>query len=354
MTYGKLTDYPIEIEQSSACAGAQFKRAKTQIKPLDRFTVVCPNQACDQGFEKRNRYNQWRRSHNNSNKCGDKQVVPTVTSWLSVRRINNPKYRPPPEPVDDDEANNPPMQSPNPKKKKEYEYEFLDEYEMEYRLVQLDDVTKLMKPLQVNANNDVAMNETDEDEDLNVEIAQNSLRERNEMNENNQNRVPEDMNVDFEPAGQHIRRNELNRIDRSRRRRASQLEQDENDQIEDSNDHHIHILRTETVIETLCSFLKLVFSDKRKNMLQPNLFKNTVCYVSMKQRNSEERTCITDTVNREYYEQYKRHGVITDEYTLSKRKYEDSKVIHKLDTITETSIFKVPLTDTKQTKLLND
>eukprot|EP01083_Nonionella_stella_P238457 835611_1 len=89
------------------------------------------------------------------------------------------------------------MQSPNPKKKKEYEYEFLDEYEMEYRLVQLDDVTKLMKPLQVNANNDVAMNETDEDEDLNVEIAQNSLRERNEMNENNQNRVPEDMNVDF-------------------------------------------------------------------------------------------------------------------------------------------------------------
>eukprot|EP01083_Nonionella_stella_P020295 56254_1 len=192
LTYGKLTDYPIEIEQSSACAGAQFKRAKTQIKPLDRFTVVCPNQACDQGFEKRNRYNQWRRSHNNSNKCGDKHVVPTVTSWLSVRRINNPKYRPPPEPVDDDEANNPPMQSPNPKKKKEYEYEFLDEYEMEYRLVQLDDVTKLMKPLQVNANNDVAMNETDEDEDLNVEIAQNSLRERNEMNENNQNRVPED------------------------------------------------------------------------------------------------------------------------------------------------------------------
>eukprot|EP01083_Nonionella_stella_P238456 835606_1 len=298
LTYGKLTDYPIEIEQSSACAGAQFKRAKTQIKPLDRFTVVCPNQACDQGFEKRNRYNQWRRSHNNSNKCGDKQVVPTVTSWLSVRRINNPKYRPPPEPVDD-------------------------------TVLQCDD-------------------DDDDDDDNRDEKEEEYIKQRF---------------IALRKALCGFIKSKVDWLNDKQRcgeikgcvfRFLWNIIHSEYHSFTLMFDHHIHILRTETVIETLCSFLKLVFSDKRKNMLQPNLFKNTVCYVSMKQRNSEERTCITDTVNREYYEQYKRHGVITDEYTLSKRKYEDSKVIHKLDTITETSIFKVPLTDTKQTKLLND
>eukprot|EP01083_Nonionella_stella_P082426 227493_1 len=108
-------------------------------------------------------------------------------------------------------------------------------------------------------------------------------------------------------------------------------------------DHHICTLKTETVIETLCSFLGLVYSDRRKSMKQENLFKNTVCYISMKGRTSKERTQIIAAVALLYYEHYKRHGVITNERYLSQREYEDSKVIHRLEEMIQESIFKIPL-----------
>eukprot|EP01084_Bolivina_argentea_P263405 445839_1 len=97
-------------------------------------------------------------------------------------------------------------------------------------------------------------------------------------------------------------------------------------------DHHRSMLRHETIIEVICSFLGHTCSPRRKNMLFANIQKNTVNKLSHASRNGKERTIITGHVGQRYYNKYLKHGIITNKKYLKKRKnYDKSKSVDKYE-----------------------
>eukprot|EP01083_Nonionella_stella_P256260 878516_1 len=76
---------------------------------------------------------------------------------------------------------------------------------------------------------------------------------------------------------------------------------------------------------------------------ETNITLNTLCYLSSSKRSGDERTIITLDVMNEYYNEFKRHGVIMNKYYLEKRDIEHSKVIAKLEEQRKSSIFTIPL-----------
>ena len=107
-------------------------------------------------------------------------------------------------------------------------------------------------------------------------------------------------------------------------------------------DHHRSILRTETVIETLCSFLSLTFTPRRRKMDPENIQKNTVNKLNH-QRSDKERDIQLNHCTDRFYAKVKRHGVITDKKYLKKRGHNYSKTIERLKRDLRKSIFRIPL-----------
>ncbi len=107
-------------------------------------------------------------------------------------------------------------------------------------------------------------------------------------------------------------------------------------------DHHKHILRTSTKIETLASYLGYIYDDKRGRMNEENLKENTGCFLGLKNRSSDERTTITTRVRNRYYGKFKRHGFIDDKRYLKKRKHKGAKAIAKMEKEIS-SVWKVPI-----------
>ena len=95
-------------------------------------------------------------------------------------------------------------------------------------------------------------------------------------------------------------------------------------------DHHRNILRTETIMETLCSFLGHTADPLRNNMYQKNVQKDTVNYINH-QRRGEDRTKITNTGADEYWKKHQRHGIITNENYIKERGHMNSKTIMRLE-----------------------
>eukprot|EP01084_Bolivina_argentea_P003751 7068_1 len=149
LTHGYLEDYPVigAFQQGGRWSNKNFGKAKQTIKENDKFTTICAHSICAATWKDRNRYNQWKRKHfyGCNNACVGLPVTFIVTSWFSTQQVPNEQYI---EPENREPSENNPRRRNKKKKKTPIEHvQFLESYDTEYRLVDMDDVTIRMKPI---------------------------------------------------------------------------------------------------------------------------------------------------------------------------------------------------------------
>ena len=106
-------------------------------------------------------------------------------------------------------------------------------------------------------------------------------------------------------------------------------------------------MKTETIIESICSFLKLTCSPRKANMEKDNIHKNTVIKLNHK-RDGKERTLITtQCANRRYSSNGHRDGIIVNERCLNQRQIQISKMIDRAEQKMRNSVFFMPIKLTK-------
>eukprot|EP01084_Bolivina_argentea_P005047 9546_1 len=151
LSHGKLKDYPVE-DSFTTGRFKSVRKIKDKIKSGDRFTCVCAYDECkhESGWEDRDRHNQFVQKHRNPKnknkecKCKNKDKKIIITSWFDVRQIPNPAFN-----EQNNENNN------NNRRKQKTISPTRDEYIMEYRLVDMQDVTKVLPPKnQINIEDD--------------------------------------------------------------------------------------------------------------------------------------------------------------------------------------------------------